>query len=230
MRLVSNLKNLLVSSERKPRRILAGPFKDIVMGLSLRSQTQIYLGLFEKEIHPWLNRLSQGIATAIDIGAAHGEYTLYFLQKTRATKVLAFEPDASLLSCLNENLALNGIDQLERLEISTKFVGISNTEHEIRLDSLAPSLHGPCFIKMDVDGAEEKVLNGANTINALTDVRWLIETHSSQLELLCERILTAAGFQIRIIPNARWRVLVPEQRPIEHNRWLAAWKSNGSLQ
>ena len=146
MRLVSNLKNLLVSSERKPRRILAGPFKDIVMGLSLRSQTQIYLGLFEKEIHPWLNRLSQGIATAIDIGAAHGEYTLYFLQKTRATKVLAFEPDAGLLSCLNENLALNGIDQLERLEISTKFVGISNTEHEIRLDSLAalaarPLLH-----------------------------------------------------------------------------------------
>ena len=230
MRLVSNLKNLLVSSERKPRRILAGPFKDIVMGLSLRSQTQIYLGLFEKEIHPWLNRLSQGIATAIDIGAAHGEYTLYFLQKTRATKVLAFEPDAGLLSCLNENLALNGIDQLERLEISTKFVGISNTEHEIRLDSLEPSLHGPCFIKMDVDGAEEKVLNGANTVNALRDVRWLIETHSSQLELLCERILTAAGFQIRIIPNARWRVLVPEQRPIEHNRWLAAWKSKASLQ
>jgi hypothetical protein len=83
---------------------------------------------------------------------------------------------------------------------------------------------------MDVDGAEEKVLNGANTINTLTDVRWLIETHSSQLELLCERILTAAGFQIRIISNARWRVLVPEQRPIEHNRWLVAWKSKGSLQ
>ena len=68
MRLVSDLKNLMVSPERKHRRILAGPFRDIVMGLSLRSQTQVYLGLFEKEIHPWLNRLSKGIATAIDIG------------------------------------------------------------------------------------------------------------------------------------------------------------------
>ena len=68
MRLVSNLKNVIVSPERKPRKILAGPFRDIVMGLSLRSQTQVYLGLFEKEIHPWLNRLSKGIATAIDIG------------------------------------------------------------------------------------------------------------------------------------------------------------------
>ena len=78
---------------------------------------------------------------------------------------------------------------------------------------------------MDVDGAEEQILKGAKTINALTDVRWLIETHSNELESLCEGILTVAGFQTRIIPNAAWRVFVPEQRPIEHNRWLAAWKN-----
>ncbi len=225
MRLVSNLKNVIVSPERKPRKILAGPFRDIVMGLSLRSQTQVYLGLFEKEIHPWLNRLSKGIATAIDIGAAHGEYTLYFLTKTKATKVFAVEPDVSLFPYLHENLRLNGLDQSQRLEISTKFLGVSDTEQEIRLDSLANSLHAPCFIKMDVDGAEEQILKGAKTINALTDVRWLIETHSNELESLCEGILTVAGFQTRIIPNAAWRVFVPEQRPIEHNRWLAAWKN-----
>lgn len=225
MRLVSDLKNLMVSPERKPRRILAGPFRDIVMGLSLRSQTQVYLGLFEKEVHPWLNRLSKGIATAIDIGAAHGEYTLYFLTKTKATKVFAFEPDVSLFPYLHENLRLNGLDQSQRLGISTKFLGVSDTEQEIQLDSLANSLHAPCFIKMDVDGAEEQILKGAKTINALTDVRWLIETHSSELESLCEGILTAAGFRTRIISNAAWRVFVPELRPIEHNRWLAAWKN-----
>ena len=225
MRVVSDLKNVIVSPERKPRRILAGPFKGIVMGLSLRSQMQVYLGLFEKEIHPWLNRLSKGIAMAIDIGTAYGEYTLYFLTKTKATKVFAFEPDVSLFPYLHENLRLNGLDQSERLEISTKFLGVSDTEQEIRLDSLANSLHAPCFIKMDVDGAEEQILKGAKTINALTDVRWLIETHSDELESHCEGILTAAGFQTRIIPNAAWRVFVPEQRPIEHNRWLAAWKN-----
>jgi predicted RNA methylase len=226
MGLVSDLKNMIVSPERKPRRILAGPFRDIVMGLSLQSQTQVYLGLFEKEIHPWLYRLSKGIATAIDIGAAHGEYTLYFLTRTKATKVFAFEPDVSSFQYLRANLRLNALDQSPRLEISAKLLGASDTQQEVQLDSLATGLQTPCFIKMDVDGAEGEVLKGARAINAFSDVRWLIETHSSELESICERMLTAAGFQTRIIPNAAWRVFIPERRPIEHNRWLAAWKSN----
>jgi hypothetical protein len=37
-------------------------------------------------------------------------------------------------------------------------------------------------------------------------------------------MLTAQGFQLEVVPNAWWRVILPEMRPIEHNRWLAAWK------
>jgi len=186
---------------------------------------QIYLGLFERETHPWLNRLSKGISTAIDIGVAHGEYTLYFLKKTKATKIFAFEPDPKCIPFLHENLKLNGVDRSERLEVSAKLVGVSDTEEEIRLDSLAESIHAPCFVKMDVDGAEEQILKGAKTFNTLPDSRWLIETHSKELEIACVRILTDAGFKTRIIPNAWWRLFVPEMRPIKHNRWLAAWKS-----
>jgi|HubBroStandDraft_1064217.scaffolds.fasta_scaffold36949_1 hypothetical protein len=229
MRLVSDLKNLLVSPERKARRILAGPFRDIVMGLSLRTQMQVYLGLFEKETHPWINRLSKDISTAIDIGVAEGEYTIYFLTKTKATKVFGFEPDVSCIPFLQENFELNGVDKSDRLEISTRFVGVSDTEQEIRLDSLVESVQTPCFVKMDVDGAEEQILKGAKTFNSLPGVRWLIETHSKELEVACERILTAAGFQTRIIPNAWWRVFVPELRP-GHNRWLAAWRGEAALQ
>ena len=194
------------------------------MSLSLKTQTQIYLGLFERETHPWLNRLSEGIATAIDIGAAHGEYTLYFLTKTKATKVFAFEPNVSLSPYLHENLRLNALEPSPRLEISSKFLGVSETEQETQLDSLAPLVRTPCFIKMDVDGAEQQILEGAKAINALSDVRWLIETHSGKLESHCERILTDAGFRTTIIPNAPWRIFLPELRPIEHNRWMAAWK------
>jgi hypothetical protein len=195
------------------------------MGLSLRSQAQIYAGLFERETHPWLNRLSMGISAAIDIGVAHGEHTIYFLTKTKATKVFAFEPDLSCISFLHENLELNGVDRSERLEIFTRFVGASDTEQEIRLDSLAETVHAPCLVKMDTDGAEEQILKGAKTFNSLPGVRWLIETHSKELEIACDGILTAAGFQTRIIPNAWWRVFIPELRPGAHNRWLAAWKS-----
>ena len=225
MRLISGLKTFITSPERKPRRILAGPFRGIVMGLSLQSQAQIYVGLFERETHPWLNRLSKGISAAIDIGVAHGEHTIYFLTKTKAAKVFAFEPDVSCIPLLRENLELNGVDRSDRLEISTRFVGASDTERETRLDSLAESVHAPCFVKMDTDGAEERILRGAKTFNSLPGVRWLIETHSKELEIACEGILTAAGFQTRIIPNAWWRVFIPELRPGAHNRWLAAWKS-----
>jgi hypothetical protein len=195
------------------------------MDLSLSTQMQLYLGLFEKETYPWLARLSQGIMTAIDIGVAYGEYTLYFLTKTQARNVLAFEPDVSLFPYLRENLKLNGLDQSERLKIFHKFLGMSDTEKAIRLDSIADSIKAPCIIKMDVDGAEEDILAGAKEINGLPDMRWLIETHSKDLEVACEEILRGSGFETRIIPNAAWRVFVPEQRPIEQNRWLAAWRS-----
>jgi hypothetical protein len=226
MRLISNLKNLCMPAARKPRKILAGPFRGIVMGLSLRTQSQFYAGLFERETHPWLSRLSQDTATAIDIGVAHGEHTIYFLTRTKAAKVFAFEPDASCLPFLRENLALNGVAQSERLQLSTRFVGASDTAQQIRLDSLAESVHAPCIVKMDVDGAEEQILNGANAFNTLPGVRWLIETHSKELETACERILAAAGFETRIIPNAWWRAFLPEQRPSDHNRWLAAWNDS----
>jgi hypothetical protein len=224
MRILSRLKNLVVAPGREPRKILGGPFKGIIMDLSLRSQTQVYLGLFEREVGPWLRRLSGGLATVIDIGAGEGEYTLFFLIKTKVPSVHAFEPDADDVARFFTNLRLNELDCSERLNLSTAFVGTSDGDREIRLDTLAKSLSTPCFIKMDVDGAEERILQGATALNALPDVRWLIETHSRELETACVEMLTATGFQTRIIPNAWWRVFIPELRPIEHNRWLAAWK------
>jgi hypothetical protein len=224
LRLLSRLKSPFVSSEPRPRRIPTGPLKGIVMNLSLKTQSQIYFGLFEREVHRWLRSLSTGIGTAIDIGAAYGEYTLFFLKKTPATRVYAFEPDEAVLPRLYENLKLNDLADSGRLVVSCKFVGTCNSQRELTLDSLQDSLRYPCLIKMDVDGAEAAILGGAKAINGLPRVRWLIETHSSELERDCARILTEAGFEIRIIPNAWWRMLLPEHRPSEHNRWLAAFK------
>jgi hypothetical protein len=224
MRLLSRLKNFVFRPERGPRQILAGPFKGIRMNLSLRHQTQVCLGFFEKETHPWLRKLSKSIGTGIDIGAAHGEHTLFFLLKTGATKVYAFEPDPSCLPLLAENLELNELTRSERLQICEKFAGDTESDREMRLDSLRDAMNLPCLIKVDVDGAEENVLKGASQLNQLPDIRWLIETHSKELEAACLGILSDAGYQTRIIHNAWWRFAVPELRTIPHNRWLAAWK------
>jgi tRNA1(Val) A37 N6-methylase TrmN6 len=193
------------------------------MNLSLRTRTQVYLGLYEREVHYWLVKLSSGVRTAIDLGANEGHYTLFFLQKTTAGKIFAFEPDANERRLMMENLSLNGIGSSERVEISGKWVGDRNTDSEVALDAIAPLVQTPCFIKMDVEQAEERVLRGATEINSMDDVRWLIETHSQELETSCIDILTKHGFTVKIIPNAWWRVILPECRG-GHNRWLVAWK------
>jgi hypothetical protein len=223
-RALSFVKQKFVSTERVPRTIVSGPFRGIRMNLDLSYQTQLFLGLFERETHPWLKRLAKGVSTGIDIGAAEGEYALFLLKNTPASKIYTFEPDPIMTSRFNSNLRLNHELGLERLQMSTKFVGRSSLGDTVCLDSLAKDIRCPCLIKIDVDGAEAEILAGASAVKAMPDVRWLIETHSEKLERDCVKSLQSAGFKIEIIPNAWWRAILPEQRPIPHNRWLVAWK------
>jgi hypothetical protein len=194
------------------------------MNLSLAYQSQLYLGLFERETYSWLKRLSRGIATAIDIGAADGEYRLFFLKRTTAKKVFAFEPDRAKVCRLKDNVRLNGGPGPSQLMVIDKFIGNRRSDNTISLDSGFENIEVPCLIKIDVDGAEADILAGAQWLKSMKGTRWLIETHSRELERTCVQSLRDAGFQVKIIRNAWWRVLIPEQRPIPHNPWLAAWK------
>jgi hypothetical protein len=230
MPLITSIKNLLLPDTVRPRKIVTGPFKGIAMELSLHALQQ-YLGLWERETYGWIGRLSKDIQTAIDIGAASGEYTLYFLTKT-AAKVYAFEPNIMMLEALDRNLVVNGLKGTNRLVISGDFLGappptgwaeVTDKVQVTQLDCMLDLIETPCLIKMDVDGAELAILRGAVEINKMRGVQWIIETHSLDLENGCIELLRGAGFQTRVIPNGWWRVFIPERRPIPHNRWLAAW-------
>src|SRR4051812_20189563 len=104
MRTLSHIKRLLVPAGRKPRRILAGPFRGLVIELDLQTQFQLWIGTFERELYPWILKLSRGIGSAIDVGAADGEYTLYFSKKTSARRVFSFEPLPQTMSRVRTNL------------------------------------------------------------------------------------------------------------------------------
>jgi FkbM family methyltransferase len=243
---VTPIKNILLPDTLRPRTIVTGPFRGINLELSLHN-LQVYLGLFERETYGWLGQLSKGIQTAIDIGAANGLYTLYFLAKTTA-KVYAFEPNIRTLDALDRNLLANGLKGTKRLMISRDFLGaptpsrsscekllqdaglapgwaeVTDKVQVTQLDSMLDVIETPCLIKMDVDGGEVAILRGAAGINKMPGVHWIIETHSLVLENGCIELLRGAGFQTRVIPNGWWRVFMPERRPIPHNRWLVAWK------
>jgi hypothetical protein len=219
--LVSRLKGLAFPAGRSAWRIKSGSFRGLKMELDLSWQSQVYIGLYEREVYPWLNRLSAGVETALDIGAAEGAYTLFFLKKSGAKRVLAFEPLESSLRHLVTNLRLNGLEGDPRLHVRRQFVGVGSAG-ETTLDSLLPEISFPCIVKVDVDGPEAEILDGAEGLMRCDGVRWLIETHSRDLERACAAKLAEFGYRVTIVPKARWRAVLPEGRPIEHNQWLVA--------
>jgi hypothetical protein len=119
------------------------------------------------------------------------------------------------------NVSANGMSA-GRLEVCPYFLGERDEGLERRLDSVAGPLSFPAVIKIDVDGAEAAVLRGAPRLLSRKDVTWVVETHSKMLEEECRGIFQAAGLRSRIVRNAWWRAIVPENRPVPHNRWLIA--------
>jgi hypothetical protein len=221
--ILSAIKDWLVPSGTKPRSIQFGAFKGLRMNLDLRNQTQAWLGLAEREVFACLRAFSRLAKTGIDIGAADGEYTLFFLSQPNFKYVLAFDPSERFPAVLSANLALNGFNGALRSKLIKKYVSNSEDDNHCTLDSFAIDLEGPCVVKIDVDGGEGAVLQGAPKFLDRKDVSWIIETHSLDLERECEQILSAKGFSTKVIKNAWWRAVIPEHRPVPHNRWLAAW-------
>lgn len=224
MRVLSAVKKILVPTGKAPRTIQGGAFKGLMMNLDFGHQFQLYLGTWERETLPWLKFLSEGIRTAVDIGADEGEHTLFFLLKTSAEKVLSFEPNESSRRQMVSNLKLNGQENSSRLELSPLLIGSEVSGAFTRLDAHFAQITQPCLVKMDVDGGEAAILKGASNLLHAHSVRWLIETHSFSLEKECIEILEREGFKTKVIPNAWWRIILPELRPIEMNRWLVAAK------
>jgi hypothetical protein len=224
MSVAGKIKNLIVPTGRKPRIVMAGPFRGLRLNLDLRVQSQVYTGLFEREVYSGLTSLSQGIRCAVDIGAADGEFTLFFLMKTAAERVITFEPDPRMQECLMGNMRLNAMESNGRWMLSRKYLGSSGGPDHTTPAWLASQVLTPCMIKMDIDGGEGEVLESAAPLLSMPDVRWLIETHSLTLENDCIAILKSSGYTVRIVKNAWWRSIIPEQRPIPHNRWLIATK------
>jgi hypothetical protein len=218
----SYLKKLLLPSGRAPRVIRGGLLAGLRVDMDFAHHTQLWLGLQERELNVWFHRLSRGICTAIDVGANEGLYTLYFLARTPAQKVLAFEPEAENLSHIERNLALNQLASDPRFELVNKFVGGAVEGEFTSLDAFSDAIASPCLVKVDIDGGEVALLHGARNLLRRANMRWIIEVHSVDLERECLAILQEASYTTAIIPNAWWRTIFPEMRQIEHNRWLVA--------
>jgi len=219
------LKHLLPRG-RGPRTVWSGLLAGVRLQLDLRQgEFALWTGLFEREIFPEIRRLVLGARSIIDLGAAKGDLTVWALLQPGIERVVAVEPLASECAQLRANLELNNLGSDPRLQVHAGFAG-SGTGPEWRtLDELMEGRPAPLFIKIDIDGPEAEVLATGHRTLANEDCRLLIETHSPEAEMACIKQLTQLGYQARIVYPAWWRVILPEHRPIHHNRWLSAWRN-----
>ena len=155
-----------------------------------------------------------------DIGAQYGDWAVLWAKKYGA-EVYAFEPLESNLAAIWDNVRIN--DLYNKVSVISSFVGngVSHfferrgdmavagwskilSKRSDRLDDLIKEydFKSPDIIKIDVEGFEMAVLEGAEDI-LLKKPRIIVETHSKALRQDCEILLMDCyGYEIKYISRS----------------------------
>jgi hypothetical protein len=201
------------------RRIHFGTARGLDFAIDFDRHLRFYLGLYETELTPWLERFATAGVVAYDVGADVGYQALVIARLTQ-TSVVAFEPRADAAAQIERHYALNR-DRIGQVSVVRQPVGASANADITSLDVFVEHSETgpPGLLLIDVDGGELEVLQGAARLLAKTKPHLLIETHSVALERDCLAALRGAGYDPVVVPNRR---MFGDYRPIELNRWIAA--------
>lgn len=125
-----------------------------------------------------------------DVGCAEGNFSLEIVK--RAAHVYLFEADARWLKALETTFR----PWQEKVTIVPSMVGRELGEGMITLDDYFADRPAPTFLKLDVEGSEADVLNGARaTIERARGVRAAVCTyHRQEDEANLATLLTELGF------------------------------------
>ncbi|MDD5570107.1 MAG: FkbM family methyltransferase [Bacteroidales bacterium] len=128
----------------------------------------------------------------VDIGTAEGIFSLDVIEK--AGKVYLFEADSGW----NEALKATFAPWKEKVEIVNKYLSDEVNNNNTTIDSFFQNKKRPDFIKIDVDGAEAKVIKGCNQLlSTQHNLKMAICTyHKQEDELFFSELLKEKGFHI----------------------------------
>ena len=204
---------------------LADPFSAIFFS------SQFKKGIYEeKGLEVMLNSLTEN-GVVIDVGANIGYFTCFAGKYCSSGHVYAFEMGKSNFDILNENVLLNRLNN-----VTTECYAVADLSSEVLIQDSAVGnavlkiIEGksqddlvsvrcitldeycttrnifPDFIKIDVEGAEMKVLKGMTEILS-SKVKLLIEIHETDLKYFQSskeevlNYLKSIGFKLEIIGN-----------------------------
>jgi hypothetical protein len=222
------LRNLLVRILRtavlRPGRVWRIP---LGVGRGLRfagdssATLHLYAGTAEWELGPHIRRLARPGYRAFDIGSHNAYYSLVLARLT-GTQVVAFDFADEAIERIQRNLAHNP-ELAAQVRICRSYVAFETNPHTgaATLDDLLTEhdLPAPDLIKIDVEGAEAWVLQGARGLLGRRRPHLIIETHSAELERECAELLLTLGYRPRVVTQRR---RLREPRGTLANRWLVA--------
>ncbi|MBK9118899.1 MAG: FkbM family methyltransferase [Phycisphaerales bacterium] len=197
-----------------PRTIRFGLARGERLLIDFRYDTAFYFGTYESELNPYILSYVRAGSKCFDVGGHRGWDAIIFA-KLSMCEVVSFEANAANVKFLRESAACSG----RLITVVEKYVtACAQSEREITLDTAAVQYFMPDFIKIDVEGAELHVLQGAEDILRKRKPSLVIEVHSVLLESQCIELLRSFGY-MPIIVNRKWRI-GRERRGKGHNRWL----------
>ena len=187
-----------------------------------------WLGSYELDFQVRAQRLIPRGTVVYDIGANVGFFTLLFARLVGSDGlVVAFEPAPNNVEKLERHLAINRVSN--SVVVRAAAWDVSGTVRvlvpasrsqarvaddgecvvdSIRLDDLIESgMRPPQCLKIDVEGAEERVLLGARRILSEFQPTILLETHGDQLQAACVKLLSEFGYQVRTFAKTRHHIV-----------------------
>jgi FkbM family methyltransferase len=207
-------------------KVRSGLNKDLkwIVGSSVHG---CWLGTYELEKQAALVKIIRAGMTVFDIGANAGFYTLAFSSLVGDKgHVWAFEPYAENAFNILRHIKLNNLRNVTFLQAAVvKQTGVTgfhiarnnstgNVTREgmyrvpsVSIDDLIAyhSVPIPQVIKIDVEGAESLVLNGARTLLSKQHTRWFVALHGDQEKQNCLEILESHGYRIYQLDGTPFR-------------------------
>ena len=193
---VRRLVNRVLGGRSRVVRIRTGPARGARLELDLRSEKAYWLGHYEPEVQALLCSELRPGDCFFDVGANIGFFTV--LAGRLGARVVAIEPDPVNARRVERNAALNDVNAQVvaaaawDAEGSVDLVrGGSGSEWSakpgkgvpsVTLDGVAAENGLPDIVKLDVEGAEGRVLRGAESVLASRPRLVICEVHGNANE------------------------------------------------
>lgn len=214
--LKASVERVILGDRLVETRILRGPLRGCRFVLNRATETKMWLGMFEPGVQTAIVERCRPGDVAIDVGAFAGYFTL--LMERLGCRVVTLEPDPANANRTRRTLELNN-STVTQLEVAASdregeaFLGPAGTPSEhalaetgipvktVTLDSLADEYGMPSLVKVDVEGAELLVMQGASD---LLDhgVAFVVETHSPELDRAVRSLFADRGYAIARAENS----------------------------